>query len=170
MHPVETAAALKTAELLVDTREQDTVRLRRRLRDTGLPYKRQKLDFGDYSIACTLADGTVFDLSGTVAVERKMNLDELCTCFCNGRARFRREFDRARQSGAKLYLLVEGASWEDVLRGAYRSRMQPQALLASLTAWLTRYDCQLIFCTPETTGKLLREILYRELKEKLERR
>ena len=41
-------------------------------------------------------------------------------------------------------------------------------LSASLTAWLARYNCQIIFCEPATTGKLIREVLYRELKERLE--
>lgn len=52
--------------------------------------------------------------------------------------------------------------------GKYRSRMQPKAFVASLTAWLARYNCQIIFCEPATTGKLIREVLYRELKERLE--
>ena len=47
-------------------------------------------------------------------------------------------------------------------------RMQPKAFVASLTAWLARYNCQIIFCEPATTGKLIREVLYRELKERLE--
>ena len=52
--------------------------------------------------------------------------------------------------------------------GKYRSRMQPKAFVASLTAWLARYNCQIIFYEPATTGKLIREVLYRELKERLE--
>jgi ERCC4-type nuclease len=40
--------ALKTIQLLVDTRERDTKAFRRRIERIELPYKRQKLDFGDY--------------------------------------------------------------------------------------------------------------------------
>lgn len=36
------------------------------------------------------------------------------------------------------------------------------------TTWLARYDCQVIFCQPRTTARLLREIVYREVKERLE--
>ncbi len=78
------------------------------------------------------------------------------------------EFERAREAAAKTYLLVEGASWEKAYAGFYRSRMNPDSLVASLTAWLTRYNCQLIFCEPETSGRLIRDLLYRELKERLE--
>lgn len=79
-----------------------------------------------------------------------------------------REFERAANAGAKIYLLVEGASWEDAFAGKYRSKMDPKAFIASLTAWLARYNCQLLFCKSDTSGRLIREILYRETKERLE--
>ena len=154
--------------LIVDTREQDTDRLRRRIRQTGLSFVRQKLDFGDYSAKTTLDNGTEFDISSSVSIERKMNLDALCACYCKGRKRFTREFERAKSAGAKVYLLIENANLEKVYNGSYRSKMSPQALTASLFAWLARYNCQIIFCKEETSGKIIREILYREMKERLE--
>ncbi len=142
--------------------------MRERLKQTGLPWERKKLDFGDYSIRCTLPDGGSLDLSSRVAVERKMNLNELCSCFCYERSRFVREFQRAQTAGAKLYLLVENASWEQAYAGDYRSNMTPQSLTASLIAWMARYPCQILTCRPETSGRLIRDILWRELKEHLE--
>ena len=38
----------------------------------------------------------------------------------------------------------------------------------AVTAWLVRYNANLIFCKEETSGRLIREILYRDLKERLE--
>lgn len=168
MNPFEVSRALKNLTLIVDTREQDTDRLRRRIRQTGLSFVRQKLDFGDYSAKTTLDNGTEFDISGSVSIERKMNLDELCACYCKGRKRFTREFERAKSAGAKVYLLIENASWENTFSGKYRSKMTSSALTASLFAWLARYNCQIIFCREETSGKIIREILYREMKERLE--
>lgn len=168
MNPFEVSRALKNLTLIVDTREQDTDRLRRRIRQTGLSFVRQKLDFGDYSAKTTLDNDTEFDISGSVSIERKMNLDELCNCYCKGRKRFTREFERAKSAGAKVYLLIENANWEKAYNGSYRSKMSPQALTASLFAWLARYNCQIIFCKEETSGKIIREILYREMKERLE--
>nr|WP_304015296.1 ERCC4 domain-containing protein [Ruminococcus bromii] len=168
MNPFEVSRALKNLTLIVDTREQDTDRLRRRIRQTGLSFVRQKLDFGDYSAKTTLDNGTEFDISSSVSIERKMNLDELCACYCKGRKRFTREFERAKSAGAKVYLLIENANLEKVYNGSYRSKMSPQALTASLFAWLARYNCQIIFCKEETSGKIIREILYREMKERLE--
>ncbi len=169
MTPVEIRQSLEQMTVLVDTREQQTPALQKRLYQMGCPYERRKLEFGDYSAQCPLPDGNVLDLSDCgAAVERKMSLDELCMCFCRGRARFEREFQRAKGRDAKLYLLVENATWEHVYAGRYRTRMAPKALLASITAWLARYDCQLLFCKAETSGRLIREVLYRELKERLE--
>ena len=154
--------------ILVDTREQDTPSLRRRLELIKCPWERQKLDFGDYSAKCRLPDGEWLDLSPKVAVERKMSFDELCACFCRGRQRFTREFERARKAGATCYLLIETASCKNAFAGKYHSKMNPKSFIASMTAWRARYRCQLIFCKSETTGVLIHEILYRELKEVLE--
>ena len=68
-----------------------------------------------------------------------------------------------------MYILIENADWEKIYNGKYRSKMNEKALTASLLAFLARYDCQVIFCKEETTGKLIRDILYREIKERLER-
>ena len=43
--------------------------------------------------------------------------------------------------------------------------LSSQALVASLTAWMARYNAHIIFCRAETFTKLCREILYREAKE-----
>lgn len=167
MHPVEIENTLKTLTLIVDTREQDTARARRRFARIGLPYIRRALNFGDYSCFVTLPDGAELDFSGSVSIERKMDLDEIIGCFTRHRARFAREFERAKEHHAKLYLLIENASWEKVLKANYRSKMNANALLASMTAWLARYNCQLIMCDELTSPRLIKEILYREAKERL---
>ena len=169
MDPFEVKTALERLTLIVDTREQDTPALRRRLALIGYPHIRQKLDFGDYSIKTVLSDGTEYSLASRVVIERKMSLGELCNCYCQGRGRFSREFERAREANAKIYMLVENANWENVFSGRYRSKMAPAALVASIAAWMARYDCQLLFCKRETTPGLMKEILFREMKERLER-
>lgn len=165
----EARYALDHLTALVDTREQDTPAFRKRLQDMGMPWERKKLDFGDYSVKCGLRDGSEMDFSGLVCVERKMSLDELCACYCRERKRFVREFERAREAGAKLYLLIENGSWEKAYAGSYRSQMSPEAFTASLTAWLARYDCQLLFTAAALSGRLIADVLYREVKERLER-
>lgn len=166
MHPIEVEQALKGITYIVDSREQDTQSLRDRMRYLE-PCERGKLDAGDYSAKVPLPDGTWFQIP--CAIERKMSATELAGCYCQQRKRFTAEFERAKEAGVKLYLLVEGASWETIYAGAYRSHMESKALVASILAWLARYNCQVIFCQSRTTGKLIRDILYREAKETLTR-
>ena len=168
MTPFELKSSLESMTLLVDTREQPTENLKKRIGQTGLPHERRKLDFGDYSCQCALPDGSILDFSGRAAVERKMNLDELCLCFGKERRRFEREFERAKAAGCRIYLLVENGSWEHAYNGRFRIKYNPKALIASIGAYRARYGMQLDFCKAETTGKLIRDILYRELKEVLE--
>ena len=163
MHPVEVKHQLSNMVCLVDTREQDTVRARKRLDSIGLPIERVTLPFGDYSARCEC-----LDLRNSVSIERKMSLDEIAHCYCQDRKRFEREFERAKQANAKVYLLIENGDWEKAYAGRYRSQMKPESLVASMTAWLSRYNCQLLFCQEETSGRLIHDVLYRELKERLE--
>lgn len=155
--------------VLVDTREQDTAALRARLEGLERPFRRCKLDYGDYSCEVIKPDGTSVSAAKKVCVERKMNLDELCGCFTSGRQRFEREFLRAKEDGAKVYLLVENATWEKVYEGTYRSRMKPDALAASLLAWCARYNLTPVFCRATTTGKMIARILRYEVKTLLEK-
>ena len=164
MHPVDVDASLKSMVCLVDTREQDTPAFRERISHFD-QWERHKLDAGDYSAKFLLPDSSWFFLP--VAIERKYAIDELCMCYCQQRGRFEREFERALEAHCKLYLLVEGGSWENVYSGKYRSQMNPKSLVGSILAWLARYNCQLMFCKKETSGQLIKDILYREGKEAL---
>lgn len=165
-------AVLNSMTVLVDSREQDTDRARWRYASIGLPVERCVLDYGDYTYNATLPDGRrIYDISGRIqpatSIERKMNLDELADCFGAGRDRFEREFLRAKEANAQMWLLVEGGSWENVYDHKYRSRMTPASLAGSILAYCERYDMHLIFCTERTTGRIIRGILARCLEDRL---
>ena len=164
---------LNTFQILVDNREQATPKAVERYKSFGVPYKRATLNYGDYCGIITLNDSEIYDTAHSVkascVIERKMSLDELAMCFTRGRDRFRREMERARASCAKIYLLTEGGDWEKIYRHCYRSRFNPNAFIATLTAWMVRYEINVLFCRPGTSGKLIREILYRDIKERLEK-
>lgn len=165
MHPSEIDDVMRTFTIWVDTREQPTERAMIRYRQFGCPYDRHKLDFGDYSAVLFLPDGKQLSLADKVVVERKLGYQELCACYTHERGRFEREFERAKSLGAKTYLLLENSTWEMAYSGKYRSKMLPQSLIASMLAWLARYNCQIIMCRSETSGKLIHDILYREARE-----
>lgn len=175
MDNFEIQSCLDSMVILVDTREHPSRQAEKRYKAFGAPYERVVLDYGDYAYNFTLPSGKRLygaenstRIHPKVVVERKMSLDELAMCFGRQRERFEREFDRAKSHGARIYLLIENSTWENLLNGKYRSKLHPKAFAASLTAWTARYDMIPIMCKAETSGKLIKEILYRELKERLE--
>jgi len=174
MQPFEIDECLKSMSIIVDSREQPSKKAERRYDLFSVPYDRHTLDYGDYTYNFTLPNGKrLFDantsVKGHCVIERKMNLEELSQCYAQQRGRFQREFERAKENNASVYLLVENATWENLINGKYKTKLNPKAYTASITAWMARYNCKIIFCKSETSGKLIQEILYRELKERLER-
>lgn len=169
----EIRKCLDSMEILVDTREQPSERAEKRYKTFSAPYHRQTLDFGDYTYNFILPNNKpLFEANtrvvGHCVIERKADLVELSQCLCQSRDRFAREFERAKENGAKVYLLVEDATWENLLNGKYKTKFNPAAFSASLMAFMARYNINIIFCKSETSGKIINGILYRELKERLE--
>ena len=165
---------LKSFSVLVDSREQPTKRAMRRYESFGVPYERVTLSYGDYAYNAVLPNGQpLYDTAETIkpacVIERKMDLDELAQCFTTSRDRFRREFQRATEAGARVYLICENANFENLVNGRYRSRFNANAFVGSVTAYMVRYNMNLLFCKEDTSGRLIKEILYRDLKERLER-
>ena len=165
---------LDSMEILVDTREQCTSKAIQRYKSFGVPYSKTTLSYGDYTANFTLLDGSkLHDISKTVnpicAVERKMSLDELAQCFTYSRERFEREFQRATLNGCFIHLICEDGSFERIRGHKYNSKFPPKAFLASITAWERRYNIHFHFCSSLETGHLIREFLYRDMKERIER-
>lgn len=167
MTPKEMENVLKTIFLLVDTREQPTEAYYKRISEVGIPYRRLKLDFGDYSCGFCPKDGFEVLLDKEIVIERKMNLDEICGNFTRGRERFSREFERAAKSGAKVHLIIENGNYEKIIAGKYRSRLNSNSLLASFIAFADRYNISVHFCKPETTPVLINRIFYHHIRNKL---
>ena len=182
MTEAEIEQVLSTMEVVVDNREQPNRRAENRYKTFGVPFSRCTLNYGDYTYNAELPNGNkIYSLEETikpcVAVERKMNLEELSGCFTERadseskdlgvRNRFEKELYRAKENGSKIYLLVEDSTWEKLILGNYNTKFNANSFLASLTAYIARYDLSIIFCKHETSGKLIKEILYRELKERL---
>lgn len=166
LNPVEAEECLRNMIFLFDTREQPTKALEKRLSYLQ-PCEREKLDAGDYSAKTLLPNGEWFYLP--VRIERKQSSSEIAGNFCHERDRFTAEFNRARDAGTKLYILIEQTSWESIYSGAYRSKMKPQSLVASLLTWSARYNSPIVLCErSETGGKLIRDILHYEMREALE--
>ena len=166
--PFEIDRMLDSMILLVDTRENErTEAYKRRIEAIGLPHERVALSYADYSCKVIDPSGDVLDMRQLFAIERKSGLSELCNNFTSERERFGKEFQRAEADGCRIHLIVENDNYEKLRHGNYRSKLNPQSLIASALSWSIKYNIQLHFCRQETTGWLIAQILRYELRHHL---
>ena len=120
MNHFEVENCLRSMEVLVDTREQDTERARERYNRFPCEYVRQALSYGDYAYNFVLPDGSSFleysphEVAAPIVVERKMNLDELAGCFTRSRKRMLGKW-RIVVKGENAYIAVLHASNGEVM-------------------------------------------------------
>ena len=86
-------------------------------------------------------------------VERKASLEELSGNLAQERERFEKEFLKAGNDGAKIYLMVEfSGGYSDIIGHKYRTEFTPAAYMASLKTWESRFDCNVQFIASEYSG------------------
>lgn len=173
MEGYEVQKCLDSMKILVDSAEQPTEEYRRRCDSFGVPYERRNLDFADYTYDFMLPSGIwlheeASPVQGDAVIERKMSLRELSGNLCQNWERFCREFDRAADHKASVYLLVEDGSWMKILTGKYGTKFNSKAYLHRLLKLISVYQIKPIFVQKELSGQMIYEILYRELKTRLE--
>ena len=145
---------LRKMNVIVDSREQKQ-HVKEYLDKKGVGIIERKLDVGDYSAQI---DDMTFEHS--IAIERKNSIDELCGNLTSQRDRFEREFLRAKALGCKVFLIIENASWNDVLCHNYSSLMDSKSLFASLCAWQARFNVTIVFADKANMASILYGILY----------
>lgn len=155
---------LKELTVICDSREQVNGHLIAWFDKHHINHQPRSLETGDYSVM--LDDYTFED---EVVIERKANLDEIAGNFTVGRERFEREMIRAKANGVKMFLIIENASWTDILLHNYRSDLKPQSFLATLLSWQVRFNVTVLFCKPGETAQILYSILYYWVRERLKR-
>lgn len=84
------------------------------------------LQSGDYSIR---------GLESQIAIERK-GFEDFISCCGSERERFEREIERLLAYPTRA-VLVE-CRWEDLERGAWRSKVTPQSIVGSSLGWIAR--------------------------------
>lgn len=134
-------------DLIVDTREQINPRYEARMESfkrMGITPIRHKLFAGDYSAVAHTPDGDV-DYTRKIAIERKMDLEELVTCLSRDRSRFKAELERAYKCGCRLYVVTEGGSYADLAAGNYRNDFDAKLALATYHAFEQRYNTHFVF-------------------------
>lgn len=165
----EIETLLKSMVVVVDTRERVWSHIESGLTKLRYAFERDNLDYGDYT--CKLPDmgGEPVILSDEVVIERKANLEEIAGNFTVDRRRFEAEFIRAKASGVKVFLLIENASWTDVLTGNYRSNINSNAFAATLLSWQAKYNITIMFSRQEDSARLIAGTLFYWLRQRLKK-
>lgn len=160
---------LKQMVVLVDSREQKNGHILEYFKRQGIPYEVEKLDYGDYS--CKLpaaAVGRDIYFHDSVVIERKNSLEEISGNLSKGRERFEAEFLKARNAGAKVYLMVEDPrGFTGIITHGYKTQMKPAAFMASLKTWEHRFDANIQFIDPAYSGYYIAATLQYYIREAL---
>lgn len=146
---------------------------------SGVHVVRQKLDYGDYAL---VADRP------PIAVDTKADVAEIAMNISRQHVRFKNECIRARDAGAKLYILVENTDgytcindvnawhndhckycymdncepWNGLLkcpRHGRRAPIQGQRLAKAMSTMSERYGVRFVFCSPQEAGRRVLELL-----------
>jgi ERCC4-type nuclease len=144
-------AALPDVEItiLIDTREQCPWSF-------SLPTVKGTLGTGDYSLA---------GCGDWISIERK-SLNDLIGCLSGGRDRFTKELERGRR--IQNFSVIVEAHYTDILKGNFRSEMNPRAAWGSIIALQERYGVPFYFAGDSViAGQLCETILTRWWKEHL---
>ena len=107
----------------------------------------EKLNYGDYSIK--IIPNPILknkeDILFNISVERKASLDELAGNLTRGKDRFFNEMERCKNDNGTMVIMIEDASYDDIVQHNYRSELSPKAFLALLHTIYSRYGIPFIF-------------------------
>lgn len=102
-------------------------------------------------------------------IDRKQNLNEVCSNLCQQHKRFVAELVRANEAGIKLIILVEhggGIKKLEDVKGWYNPRLKvsPYAwdglrLFKVMYTTAKKYNTEFMFCNKSQTGKRIIELL-----------
>jgi len=145
---------IKNIVVLVDSREKKNSHITDYLIKQGIAYQTTALNYGDYSFMIPAkAAGEDIYFHRDIVIERKASLEELSGNLAQERERFEKEFLRAGNDGAKLYLMVEDVGgYSSIISHKYNTQFTPAAYMASLKAWETRFNCNVQFIDSQYSG------------------
>ncbi len=155
--------------VLIDTREQENDHICSYLDKKHIEHAKKALSYGDYSIYIPRNDelGVTRDIyfTDSVVVERKGSLSELAGNLTKDRTRFESELIRAK--GANIALMVENATYSDLVMGRYRSEYNAKSFVATLATFSARYGLDVNFVEKELAGNWIYHRLYYAVREEL---
>jgi len=138
---------IKSVVILIDSQEKVNDHITTYYDKHKVKYKTLSLLCGDYSVMLpqNVELGILNDMYfyNDIILERKNSLEEISGCFTQTRNRFNNEFSTSYAN--RKYLLIENATYEDLVSGNYNTEYNKKSFLASLHSFNIKYDLQLMF-------------------------
>ena len=144
----EQETLLKSIVVVCDTREHEgkNQHILDYFDSKGIAWKKRKLDYCDYSFYLPKNEelGITRDLwfDKEVAIERKANLDEYANNMVKERDRIKKEFAQAPKNKV---LLIENASFSDMVNGNYRSQYSTSSYFGTIMSFWHGYNLPVMF-------------------------
>lgn len=147
----EIKAILEDITIIVDTRENLPNHLTLYFDKNDISYKIEKVDYGDYGIEIqpNVLLGNKETVKIKATVERKMNLDEIATNLTRGKERFKREMKRCKDDGGFMIIMIESATYSDIINKNYRSKLTPKQFLGLLHGLVAEFGIVFVFKSKE---------------------
>lgn len=143
----EIAKILKNIIVLVDSREQNWKHIADWLNKHKISYEVTALPAGDYSFALEAIPELDFPYKQffyqDIIIERKNSLEELSGCFSQTRERFKDEWSRC--TAKRKYLLIENATYRNLVDGNYKTQYNSKSFLGSLHSFNAEYGLEIVF-------------------------
>lgn len=124
--------------IVIDTREKRPYLFKQYAVNTEV----KTLKIGDYSLR---------GLESKLAIERK-SLADLMNCLTKERGRFLNELTKASNELEKFFVVVETTA-KDIIKGKYRSKMNPEAAINSLLAWSVKLGINFVFANDRANAE-----------------
>ncbi|MBY0036691.1 ERCC4 domain-containing protein [Bacillus cereus] len=160
---------LKTLTIVIDTREKQNQHIRDYLIQKDVPVKIQKLDTGDYGCMIPKNEelGIPRDIYLDRRIERKMSIDEITSNLQKDtQTRFENELIRSKDIPFTL-IVEDQRGYEKILKGDYKSRYNPLALLGRLNTFKAKYDFEIVYLDKKFVGNWIYYVLYYHAKHYL---
>lgn len=148
-------------EILIDSREKAKAikSIIAEFERQGVKYASSKLFVGDYQSLD----------NPRIVIDRKQNLNELCSNVCQQHKRFKAELERAVEFEIRLIFLVEHGkgintlsdvkTWNNPRLKHSAKAITGETLFKTLSTIAKRYNTEFIFCEKKDTGRKIIEIL-----------
>ena len=160
----EIATIISSLTILIDKREKACGLITKYFDAKKINYVSKSLAYADYSFFVPKNEklGILRDVyfDKRICIEKKNGLMELIGNLCDdGGSRIESEF--IRSMGAKIYLMIEGSSFDSVIAGNYeispgnKSKYLPQALLARIKTFEAKYNINVSFCSANSSGSFI---------------